>query len=59
MSVHLTSLPGVLLQSLFLSLILFYWVNHPEKKWITWVMWIAFFILMSFPVIGLTIGASG
>lgn len=57
LSVHLKSLPEVVLQALFLSVVLFYWVNHPEKKWITWVMWIAFFILMSFPVIGLTIGA--
>ncbi len=56
LSVHLKSLPEVLLQSLFLSLILFYWVNHPQNKWLTWAMWIAFFILMSFPVIGLLVG---
>jgi hypothetical protein len=55
LSVHLKSLPEVVLQALFLSLILFYWVNHPEKKWITWFMWIAFFILMSFPIIGLLV----
>jgi hypothetical protein len=51
--VHLRGLPEVLLQSLFLSLILFYWVNHPQKKWLNWVMGITFFILMSFPIIGL------
>lgn len=54
--VHLRSLPEVLLQSLFLSLILFYWVNHPQKKWLNWVMGIAFLILMSFPIIGLLAG---
>jgi len=50
--VHLRGLPEVLLQSLFLSVILFYWVNHP-RRWLSWVMGIAFFILMSFPVLGL------
>ena len=53
--VHLKDLPEVLLQSLFLSLILFYWVNHPQKKWLNWVMGIAFFILMSFPILGLLV----
>ena len=54
--VHLRGLPEGLLQSLFLSLILFYWVNHPQKKWLNWVMGIAFLILMSFPIIGLLVG---
>jgi hypothetical protein len=51
--VHLRGLPEALLQSLFLSLILFYWVNNPQKRWLTWVMGIAFVILISFPVLGL------
>ncbi len=53
--VHLKSLPEVLLQSLFLSLILFYWVNHPQDRWLNWVMGIALLILMSFPVLGLLV----
>src|SRR5512136_1769913 len=53
---HLYGLPEILLQSLFLSLILFYWVNHPQKKWLNWVMAIAFLVLMSFPIIGLLVG---
>jgi hypothetical protein len=53
--VHLRGLPEVLLQSLFLSMILFYWVNHPQKKWLNWVMGIAFVILMSFPILGLLV----
>src|SRR5687768_1752728 len=28
----------VLLQSLLLSGILFYWVNHPEKRWLNWTL---------------------
>lgn len=51
--VHLRGLPEVLLQSLFLSLIMFYWVRNPHKKWVSWVMGIAFFILMSLPILGL------
>ena len=58
LGVHLRGLPEVILQSLFLSLILFYWVNHPQKKWLNWVMGIAFFILMSLPILGLLVGQS-
>jgi hypothetical protein len=54
--VHLKGLPEVLLQSLFLSLIVFYWVNNPEKKWLSWVMGIAFTILMALPILGLLAG---
>ncbi len=53
--VHLRGLPEVLLQSLFLSLILFYWVNPPQKKWLSWVMGIAFVILMALPILGLLV----
>jgi len=54
--VHLQGLPEVLRQSLFLSLILFHWVKHPQKKWINWVMGIAFVVLMSFPILGFLVG---
>jgi hypothetical protein len=53
--VHLRALPEVLLQSLFLSLLLFYWVNHPEKRWLNWVLGIMFFVLMAFPILGLLV----
>jgi hypothetical protein len=54
--VQLGGLPEVLLQSLFLSMILFYWITHPQRKWLNWVMGIAFLIVMSFPIIGLLAG---
>ena len=54
--VHLRGLPEVLLQSLFLSAILFYWVNHPQQKWLNWVMGIAFVVLLSLPILGLLVG---
>jgi hypothetical protein len=54
--VQLTGLPEVLLQALILSVVLFYWVNHPEKKWLNWVMGIAFALVMLMPTLGLLLG---
>lgn len=53
---QLRGLPEVLLQSLLLSAILFYWVNHPERKWLNWVMGAAFVFLLALPVLGLLVG---
>jgi hypothetical protein len=50
--VHFRGLPEVLLQSFFLSVILFYWVNQ-QKRWLNWVMGIAFIVIISFPILGL------
>jgi hypothetical protein len=43
----------VLLQSLLLSVVLFYWVNHPEKRWLNWALGIVFSILMILPLLAL------
>jgi hypothetical protein len=40
-------------QALLLSAILFYWVNHPEKKWLNWLMGAVFFLLLLMPLAGL------
>jgi len=48
----------VLLQSLLFSVILFYWVNHPEKKWVSWTLGIAFSIVIILPVLGLLVGGA-
>ncbi|MCG3154635.1 MAG: hypothetical protein DKINENOH_01229 [bacterium] len=40
-------------QALLLSVILFHWVNHPEKKWLNWVMGAVFFVMILMPVAGL------
>jgi hypothetical protein len=53
---QLRGLPEVLIQALLLSLVLFYWVNHPEAKWLNWVMGIAFVLLMGLPILGLLAG---
>jgi hypothetical protein len=57
--VHVRGLPEALLQTLFLSWILVYWVDHPEKKWVDWVMGIAFAMMMAFPILGLVVGQRG
>jgi hypothetical protein len=43
----------VLLQSLLFSVILFYWVNHPGKRWLDWTLGISFSIVMILPLLGL------
>ena len=40
-------------QALLLSALLCYWVNHPEKKWMNWVLGVLFCIAMTLPVLGL------
>jgi hypothetical protein len=54
-SAHLRGLPEVLLQSLALSAIVFYWVNHPARRWINWVMGVAFAVTMALPALGLLV----
>lgn len=40
-------------QALSFSFIVFYWVRHPGKRWLTWVMVVAFLIVLAMSVIGL------
>jgi hypothetical protein len=42
----------VMTQALLLSAILFYWVNHPEKKWLAWVLGIIFVLATLFSIMG-------
>jgi len=46
------------MQSLLLSLILCWWVDHPEKRWLNWGMGIAFVVLMILPALGLLLGGA-
>jgi hypothetical protein len=52
-SVQLTFLPEVLIQTLMFSALLFYWVNHPEQKWLTWLLAVSCFLVLLFPALGL------
>lgn len=56
LEIQLIGLPEVLLQALILSVVLFYWVNHPEKTWLNWVMGVAFALVMLMPILGLLLG---
>ena len=56
LELHLVGLPEVILQALILSAVLFYWVNHPEKKWLNWVMAVVFILMLLMPVLGLLLG---
>lgn len=42
----------VLSQSLLLSAVLYYWVNHPEKRWLNWVMGVIFVLVILLPIMG-------
>jgi hypothetical protein len=48
-SIQVTSWLEVVPQALLLAVILTFWVNHPEKKWMNWAMGIAFFLLAIAP----------
>jgi hypothetical protein len=49
----------VLAQSFLLSIVTYYWVNHPEQKWLTWVLVIGFVIVLVLPILGLWAMAAG
>ena len=50
---QLLGLIEILLQSCLLSVVLSYWVNHPEKRWITWVSNVLFVIVILFSSMGM------
>jgi hypothetical protein len=50
--VTITSYVEVVPQAFLLSAILFYWVNHPEKKWISWVLGIFFVLIILMSALG-------
>jgi hypothetical protein len=45
----------VILQSFLLAGLLYYWVNHPEKKWLSWVLGVVFGIILILPILGLVV----
>jgi hypothetical protein len=40
-------------QALLLSVILFYWIRNPEKRWLYWTLTTVFVVLLILPVMGL------
>jgi hypothetical protein len=53
---HLIGLPEVILQALLLSVVVCYWVNHPEQRWLNWVMGVVCVVILLLPVLGLLVG---
>ena len=53
---HLESLPEIAFQSLALAGLLWYWVNHPAKRWLTWGLGVAFVVVLLLPALGLLAG---
>lgn len=45
----------VLPQAVLLSALLCYWVNHPEKKWLTWLLGVIFCLVIAMLVLGLLV----
>ncbi len=56
---QLGGLIEVILQSLLLSWILYFWVNHPEKRWLNWVIGLLFLVTILLPVIGFLASRGG
>jgi uncharacterized membrane protein len=54
-SQQMTGWLEVVPQALLLSVILFYWVNHPEKRWLNWVMGVIFVVVLLLPALGLLV----
>lgn len=42
-----------LAQAITFSFIVFYWVRQPEKRWLTWVLTSAFFLVLVFSIVGM------
>jgi hypothetical protein len=53
---QLLLLPEVFIQTFLLSVLLFYWINHPQK-WLNWSLGIAFFLILFFAALGLLVPA--
>ncbi|MCB9159513.1 MAG: hypothetical protein H6644_06605 [Caldilineaceae bacterium] len=49
---QLGGLIEVLAQALLLAVVLFYWVNHPEKRWLSWVLGGFFALVLTFSALG-------
>lgn len=53
---QLGGLIEVVVQSLALSVLTFYWVRNPHLMWLNWGLGILFVLLLLFPVLGLLVG---
>jgi hypothetical protein len=54
---QLLGLVEVVIQALLLAFGLVYWLNHPEKRWLPWLMYVAFAIVILLPLVGFLAGS--
>ena len=57
--VQLKGLPEVVLQTLVFSRLLCYWVDHPEKRWLSWCLGVVLAVEFVLTVLGLLAGRAG
>jgi hypothetical protein len=57
--VQLKGLPEVVLQTLVFSRLLCFWVDHPEKRWVSWCLGIVFAVVYVLSALGLLAGRAG
>ena len=53
---HFIGLPEVLIQSLLLSFLSVYWINHPQQKVLNWAFGIALVVVLVFGTLGILAG---
>jgi hypothetical protein len=53
---HLETLPEIVVQSLAFAALLWYWVNRPGRRWLTWGLGVAFAAALLLPALGLLAG---
>ena len=50
---HVRGYLEIVPQALLLSVLLYYWVRHPGKAWLNWVLGVAYSICVLLPMVGL------
>ncbi len=40
-------------QAVLMSALLAYWVDHPQKRWLNWLLGVVFVLMMAIPMLGL------
>lgn len=53
---HINGLPEILLQSLLLAVIATWWINHPQNRWMGWLMGVIFVIILLLGTAGVLAG---
>jgi hypothetical protein len=53
---HINGLPEILLQSLLLAVIATWWINHPQNKWMGWLMGFIFVVILLLGMAGVLAG---